>query len=273
MRLDGLNDYARRVPLALFCLLALLVLAACSGKQDFSRKETRLTPKAEVKTDAKQAAKTNTSLGQAYLAKGQLDLAMDKLLKALELDPKNADTHTVIAVAYEQIGKMTEAEKHYRQAHKLSPDSGLTANNFGRFLCSQGKYADSEKMFLLALDDPFYKTPETAMLNRAVCARKDGRIELATAQFREVLARKPEDTVALWSMAELTFAQKDYMRARAFYQRWQAGSQETPQSLEFGMMIEEQLGNGPQAAIYRKQLIERFPESDEAARQSKENSP
>ncbi|MBK8283977.1 MAG: tetratricopeptide repeat protein [Ahniella sp.] len=165
---------------ALLTLLAVVLLPGCSGKQDFSRKETRLTPKAEIRNDPKQAAKTNTSLGQAYLSKGQIDLAMDKLLKALELDPKNADTHTVIAVAYEQIGKMNEAEKHYRQAHKLSPQAGLTANNLGRFLCAQGHYADAEKMFGLALEDPFYKTPETAILNRAVCARKDGRTEFAT---------------------------------------------------------------------------------------------
>lgn len=254
-------------------VLALLATLGCSNKQDFSRKETRLTPKAEVRTDPKQAAKTNTSLGQAYLSKGQLDLAMDKLLKALELDPKNADTHTVIAVVYEQIGKMSEAEKHYRLAHKLSPNAGLSANNLGRFLCAQGHYADADRMFHQALEDPFYKTPETAMLNRAVCARKDGRIELATTQFRQVLELKPQDPVALWSMAELTFEQKDYLRARAFYERWRAGSQETAQSLEFGMSIENKLGNPSQVALYRKQLIERFPESDEATRHSKENTP
>ncbi len=264
---------SRRALQALMVVLALTLLAGCSGKQDFSRKETRQTPKAEVRTDPKQAAKTNTSLGQAYLSKGQLDLAMDKLLKALELDPKNADTHTVIAVAYEQIGKMSEAEKHYRQAQKLSPEAGLTANNLGRFLCAQGHHGDAEKMFALALQDPFYKTPETAMLNRAVCARKDGHIELATSQFREVLARRPQDPVALWSLAELAFDQKDYMRARAFYERWQPSGQETAQSLEFGLSIEEKLGNASQAATYRKQLIERFPESDEAARHSKENTP
>lgn len=253
--------------------LAALVIAGCSGKQDFSRKETRLSPKAEVRADPKQAAKTNTSLGQAYLAKGQIDLAMDKLLKALELDPRNADTHTVIAVTYEQIGKMNEAEKHYRMAHKLSPDAGLTANNLGRFLCGQGRYDDADKLFVAALEDPFYKTPATAKLNRAVCARKVGKIAFATEQFREVLALQPQDPVALWSMAELTFAEKDYLRARAFYERWAATSQQSPQSLEFGMRIEGALGNEAQRAGYRKQLIERFPESDEAIRLSQENTP
>ncbi|MBK8283976.1 MAG: hypothetical protein IPK97_03390 [Ahniella sp.] len=63
------------------------------------------------------------------------------------------------------------------------------------------------------------------------------------------------------------------MRARAFFERWQSSGQETAESLAFGMSIEEKLGNASQANIYRNQLIERFPESDEAARHSKENTP
>lgn len=268
------RDLPESMLLRLLALATLaLMVAGCSGKQDFSRKETRMSPKAEIRADPKQAAKTNTSLGQAYLAKGQLDLAMDKLLKALELDPKNADTHTVIAVAYEQIGRMNEAEKHYRMAHKLTPDSGLSANNLGRFLCGLGRFDDADRLFVAAQQDPFYKSPETAKLNRAVCARKVGKTAFATEQFREVLAMKPQDPVALWSMAELTFADKDYLRARAFYERWAAMNAQTPQSLEFGMKIEAALGNESQRAGYRKQLIERFPESDEAIRLSQEKTP
>lgn len=259
------------LPVAL--VTAAVALVGCSGKQDFGRKETRISPKVESRTDPVRAADTNTQLGQAYLAKGQLDLAMDKLQRALELDPRNADTHTVIAIVYEQIGKMTEAEKHYRNAQKLKPESGLTANNLGRFLCGQGRYDDADKMFVRALADPFYKAPETAKLNRGVCARKAGNTAFAKQQLREVLALKPEDPVALWSLAEMSFAENEFMRARAFYERWLSANTESAQSLSFGMMIEDKLGNSAQVAKYKKQLIERFPESEEAARHSQEKSP
>lgn len=250
-----------------------LNLLACNQKQDFSRQETRYTETVERRPDAKQAAKTNTSLGQAYLSKGQLDLAMDKLQRALKLDPKNPDTHTVIAIVYEQIGKMEQAEKHYRQAYKLSPNAGLSANNLGRFLCSQQRYADADELFAKAIEDPFYKTPETARVNRAVCARKAGNVAVATEQFREVLNVKPEDPIALWSLAELSLTSGDYMRARAFYERWLGSNEQTAESLELGMRIESKLGNDTQVAQYRKLLIERFPESAQANGQRLEPSP
>ncbi|AVP98179.1 type IV pilus biogenesis/stability protein PilW [Ahniella affigens] len=250
-----------------------LHLLACGGKQDFSRQETRYNEPVERRPDAKQAAKTLTSLGQAYLSKGQLDLAMDKLQRSLKLDPKYPDTHTVIAIVYEQIGKMAEAETHYRQAYKLSPNAGLSANNLGRFLCSQQRYADAEKLFVKAIEDPFYKTPETARVNRAVCARKSGNIAVATEQFREVLAEKPEDPIALWSMAELSLTAGDYMRARAFYERWLGGNEQNPESLDLGMRIESKLGNDTQVTQYRKLLIERFPDSAQATGQRLEPSP
>lgn len=258
-----------RIIAALFCLN----LIACSGQQDFSRQETRYNEPVERRPNAKEAAKTNTSLGQAYLSKGQLDLAMDKLQRALKLDPKNPDTHTVIAVVYEQIGKLREAENHYRQAHKLSPNAGLSANNLGRFLCSQNRFADADKLFVKAQEDAFYKTPETARLNRAVCARKAGNIAFATEQFREVLSIKPEDPIALWSLAELSLASGDSMRARAFYERWLGNNAQTPESLDLGIRIESKLGNDHQVTQYRKQLIERFPDSAQASGQRMEQSP
>lgn len=258
-----------RIMMVLLCLQ----LIACNQKQDFSRQETRYGETVERRLDGKQAAKTNTSLGQAYLAKGQLDLAMDKLQRALKLDPKNPDTHTVLAVVYEQIGKMREAENHYRQAYKLSPNAGLSANNLGRFLCSQDRYSDADKLFAKALEDAFYKTPETARLNRGVCARKAGNIAFATEQFREVLNLKPEDPIALWSMAELSLAAGDNMRARAFYERWLSNNEQTPESLDLGMRIETKLGNETQVSQYRKLLIERFPDSAPATGQRLEQSP
>lgn len=256
----------------LLLLSVMLTLAACSGKEDFGREATEFTPKAEIRTDPKQAAKTLTSLGQAYLTQGKLDLAMDKLTKAIELDPKNADTHTVLAVAYEQIAKTDKAEHHYRMARKFAPETGLTANNLGRFLCSQGKYADADRMFGLALEDPFYKNPETAKVNRAVCRRQAGDTEGAAREFREVLALRPNDSIALWSLAELSLKNNELMRARAFFERWMSGNQVSPEALSLGIEIEQKLGNRGQVNTYRKQLIDSFPESEQAAQQSKEGA-
>src|SRR5688572_6937121 len=99
-------------------LLGCCLLAACgASKQDFSRQSETRNAKAvdniDTSSNGESAAQINIQLGQAYLSKGKLDMAMDKLRRGIELAPRNPDGHTVIAVLYEQLGNLPMARKHY----------------------------------------------------------------------------------------------------------------------------------------------------------------
>lgn len=224
--------------------------------------------------DREEASRLNVSLGQAYLAKGQLEQAMEKLQKAVQLNPKSSDAHTLLAVLYEQINNDKRAEEHYLRAYKLTPELGASNNNLGRFYCARGKFAEGDTHFAAALADPFYKNPETALVNRAACAMRWGKRDLASESLRLVLQEAPEHAQALRQMAQLSFEEKDYMRARAFIERHLSGSPAAPDSLMLGLRIETALGDRRAIESYRRRLLTEFPESDQALSVAKaSNSP
>lgn len=245
-----------------------LVLVACGSTPDYSRKsETRrpnMTDHLDLRSTGEEAAKINIQLGQAYLSQGKLDMAMDKLKKGVELAPKNPDGHTVLAVLYEQLGNKAMASKHYEEARRLAPESGLTANNLGRFLCGVGTYDKADALFEAALMDPFYRSPETALLNRGSCAMSAGKPERAGEYLRMALERSPNMPDALYQSAVLAMSRKDGMRARAFIERYLGAAKASPQALAFAIEIEQSLGDKRAVGRYRDRLIQEFPESAEA---------
>ncbi len=193
-------------------------------------------------------------LGQRYYARGEYEIAMEKLNSALNIEPTSASAHTVMAILYETIGNSEQAAHHYRQSIRYGGRQGDILNNYGSWQCRQRNYAEAEQSFQQALADPFYKTPESAMANAGTCAVASGRMDLAENYLSQVLTRFPNDVQALLGMASVAFSKQEYMRARAFMQRADAGGGLDRTALELAARIEEQLGDSGAAATYRARL-------------------
>jgi type IV pilus assembly protein PilF len=237
-------------------LVAALALAACMT--------TELQPPPGTHADMKEAARLNTQLGIDYMRKGQFDLALEKLKRALEQDPKLAMAHSTIALVYQRKGEAAAAEEHYREALDLNSDDPGTMNNFGVFLCGQSKIDDAEEIFLKAAKSKDNALPADAWANAGVCVRRDPkRAARAESYFREALQVDPRHPNALAQMAQICFERKDYLRARAFLQRYESVAQVTPQTLYLGAQNERQLGDMSSARSYERRLRMQFPDAQE----------
>ena len=250
---------------------SIALLSACSTTSGVSREQERSNAAGRKAS----AAEINVSLGQSYMRQGKLEIAKQKLDRALELDPGLPDAHTVIAVLYERINDSDAAERHYRRAAELAPKTGVVNNNYGTFLCKRGKYVEADRHYERALKDPFYDTPAVALTNRGTCALKWQRPELAEESFRKALQLSPNQPEALLSLAEILYGKGDYFRARAFVQRHDGSGKAGPDALLLAMRIEERLGDRRAARDYRKRLLEQFPESEQAQQlaESSRNTP
>ena len=215
-------------------------------------------------TQRDDAARVHTELGQKYLQQGKLELALEKLNKALEFNQDYVDAHTVIAVLYESINDLPKAEEHYRRAAQLKPKGGAENNNYGRFLCTQGHYDEAQQYFTRALSDPFYQTPALALGNSGACLTKAGKTEEAEKVLRQALALNPNDAEALLALGSILYGKGDYMKARAFVQRFESLAQPRADALMLGRNIELRLGNASGASEYSRKLLRSFPESAEA---------
>ena len=66
-------------------------------------------------------------------------------------------------------------------------------------------------------------------------------------------------------LASLSLERGLQLPARAFVQRFLAGGPPTPEVLLLGVQVETALGDAEAAGGYRQQLLERFPDSPQAA--------
>jgi type IV pilus assembly protein PilF len=261
----SLRPLAMAPVLALIAMLAM-ALGACStsGSSNNLKKESAASEKTE-------AARVHTELGQKYMQQGKLEIALDNLKKALNYDPDYANAHTVIAVLYERIGDMKLAEENYRRAAQIKSKGGNELNNYGVFLCKIGRYDEATGYFERAVADPFYNTPDVALVNSGTCLLKAGKVDDAEAVLRKALDRSPNNGEALFQMASVLYRKGDYFKARAFMQRFEGVGQPRPESLMLGRNIELRLGNGSAASEYTRRLLQSFPESQQARELNAQN--
>ena len=211
------------------------------------------------------AATANLNLGAGYLRQGRADLALEKLQRAIELNPRLADAHSTIAIAYDQLGNAAEAEQHYRRATTLEPGNASAANSYAVFLCRHDRWSEAERHFRRAADNSSYSTPEAALANAGVCARQAGDDVKAEEYFRAALSKNPAFPDALSSMMELSYKEQNYMQARAFMQRYLDVRPPSASLLWFCFNIEQELENPAAAQRCATQLREGFPGSPELA--------
>lgn len=238
-------------------LLMLLIIGNSTGLA-YAAKEGKRT------SAGREAAEVHMQLGQRYMQKGDLERALQNLQKALKDDPSFPDAHTVIAVLYDRINDLKNAEQHYKRAVELLPKNGAANNNYGTYLCKQGKYDLAQKYFEQAVADPFYQTPAVAYANAGSCQVAAGNIEKAETSFRKTLELAPNDSHALIELTSILVKKQDYFRARAFMQRYESLNSPSAATLALGREIESKLGNAVAADHYAAQLLDLFPDSEQA---------
>ncbi len=238
-------------------LIAVLVFtAACaSNPSGDGNKES----------EKRKAAESNTSLGLEYMNRGQYEVALGKLKKAVKEDPGYAPAHTVLAVLYERIGEMSLAGKHYKKAFEADSKDGDVNNNYGVYLCKTGKTNQAIEHFIKALDDPFYSTPAVALTNAGSCELSEGNLLKADEYLRSALKMEPDFPDALLNMAKLNFAQQNYLSSRAFMQRYEVSARHQAESLLLAYRIEMASRDSRAANKYKILLEANFPDSNETA--------
>jgi type IV pilus assembly protein PilF len=212
-----------------------------------------------------EAAAANLNLGIAYLRQSRPELALEKLERALEYNPRLAAAHSTIAIVFEQLADPEAAEEHYLRATQLGPDDGSAANSYAVFLCRRNRWQEAERFFRRAADNPRYLTPAAALTNAGVCARAADDTVTAERYFREALTRNPIFPDALYHLANLSYREQDYLQARAFMQRYLGNTASSPEMLLLCVQIEKALGGDNDAQACAQNLRSRFPNSAEVA--------
>jgi Tfp pilus assembly protein PilF len=151
-----------------------------------SKKEETITAEAHFK------------LGVSYLSKGELTEASIEFRKALNLNRKHKESLHALGYVNTRFGKYDEAVSYYKQAIAVDPNYSEAMNSLGVAYTEMDKTDEAVKYFNMALNNPFYTTPEKPYSNIALIYYKKGDYHAAEETVKKAAVRNPNFPVAMY---------------------------------------------------------------------------
>jgi type IV pilus assembly protein PilF len=239
-----------------------LALSACTTTTTTGITDPSLVPSRQD-ASAQTRARIRTELGAGYYARGQHEIALEELNGALREDPSYAPAYGVLGLVYSELRDDSNAERNFQRAISLAPQDPEVRNNYGWYLCQHGHETQAIQEFELAVRNPFYRTPDMALVNAGRCASRVGDRRGAESYFNRVLAIAPTNGPANFFLADMAYKAGDLPLARS-RMRVVMQTSSTPEALMLGACIERKLGNKSEESTYVSQLRQRFPNAREA---------
>jgi TolB-like protein/Flp pilus assembly protein TadD len=116
--------------------------------------------------------------------------------KALELDPKLAEAHAILAEMYQKQWKWAESEEEYKRALELKPNDASAHRGFAYWLACHGRTQEALAWVERGRElDPLGSADTVGFL--LIMAR---RYDESIREYRSVLAVHPEYTNARWGL-------------------------------------------------------------------------
>jgi serine/threonine-protein kinase len=136
-----------------------------------------------------QLAVNRVSLGCAYVARGEYDLAEPELTQALILEPGNLDAHRCLGDLQLAKGNAVAAENLYKVGIEAHPDDWRLRYALGVFYYGRSRFADAENSF----KDVIKLVSDCYMVHRDLGAvfYTQGRFADASAEFQRSLEMRP----------------------------------------------------------------------------------
>ena len=228
-----------------------LAVAACSTTSERAKKRN-------------DASNYNMQLGVAYLNQGELQLAKEKLERAVAENPEDPSVHSAMAMLQDRLGHPEKADKEFKEALNLGPRSPDVLNNYAVYLCRTGRVDEGVKSFEEAAHNALYRTPEAAYTNAGVCLRGAKRDTQAAMSFQRALQVRPNFAEAAYQLADLDFERGEVQEARETVDRFLSAFEATPDLLLIGARIASRQGDRMAEEKFARKLRLDFPSSEQA---------
>jgi len=219
-------------------------------------------PDQPAKSDPLYRAQIHTERAAEYYRLGKMAVALEAAEQAIAANSNYAPAHNMLGIIYMELRQDAKAQQAYEQALKIAPNDSETLNNLGWFICERQSPAKAMPYFERALQNPIYATPEQALFNSGVCARRMGDTAKAEMQLAAVLQRQPNFARAMAELAEIRFSQGRFKEAENLLARHnQLVQAPAVGALYLGVKIARVQGDKMAEASYIQQLRRRFPDA------------
>jgi type IV pilus assembly protein PilF len=215
-------------------------------------------------TDIRKRARIRLELAVGYYQNGQFSIALDELRNALQTDPNYPDAIGVLALVYMELNERSLAEENFQKALHLAPNDSELNNNYGWFLCQNGREAQSIGYFQAAMRNPLYQTPAKPLTNAGVCSIRMRDLAAAESFLTRAFEIDPSSAVTMFNLADVYLRKGQYQRAWFYANRLNTTFDPTPQTLWLGIRVARKGGDRTSELNLVSTMRKRFPTSREA---------
>jgi type IV pilus assembly protein PilF len=262
------GGWNRRSVFAAAALSLLAGLSGCAnppfGGESGSGSHRELATSSD-QTEAQRRASIRLQLAVGYYQQQQLEVALDEIKQAVAADPNLADAYSVRGLIYMDMGENRLADDNFQRALRLSPNNPDFANNYGWFLCQNGRPKESLAHFETALKSRSYQSPAKALTNAGVCSFKLNDTATAERYLLQAFQFDADNPLTNAKLAQLAYERNDYERARLYIGLVLKADVQNADALWTAIKVERKLGDAAAEASLVTQLRRRFPGSPEFA--------
>jgi type IV pilus assembly protein PilF len=216
-------------------------------------------------TDADRRAAVRMELAALHFGRGQFETALDEIKLALAAKPDLGAAFSLRGLVYASMGEEALAEDSFARALQINPRDADTIHNRAWFLCQRNRFADADRLFEQALVVPQYRDAQRTMMAQGVCHARAGRLDEAERKLTRAYELDPSNPTTALNLSEVLYRRSEFERARFYIRRVNAREDLTnAQTLWLALRIENRLGNRGGVEEFARQLRNRFPQSPEA---------
>jgi type IV pilus assembly protein PilF len=193
-----------------------------------------------VKQMDPEASEKRFLLGADYFQKGLVGPALEELLKAVELNPRNPDAHNLLGLIFlrkaaeseelsmraqclkgEELrlekdsmdGQFKKAEEQFKTAVDIKPAFSEALNNLAVVAIHFGRYDEAISLEEKALANIIYREPFAAQGNLGLAYLNKSDLARAGQALRQALFEQPAFCVGRYRLAKVYYEAKEYERA------------------------------------------------------------
>lgn len=239
-------------------ILSAALVAGCAGSPAQQVAAEMPVSEQTASGDAQQRAKVHTELGTLYYQAGNMGVALQEARVALEADVNYAPAYNLLGLVHMLLRENELAQSNFERASRLAPGDPEIANNYGWFLCQNGREPEAIQYFLTAVKNPHYKTPTRPYTNAGLCSLRLKDDQAAEEYFRRAAAADGSNAMALFQLADIAYRRGEYSKARQFLGEVHRANEPNAESLWLAVRIERKLGDRQSEAGFSSQLRRKF---------------
>jgi type IV pilus assembly protein PilF len=247
-------------------LCVALLAAACAQEGGPSRSIDPPSVRSSADpADADKRAAVRLELAGGYFSRGQFDTALEEIKLALAAKPDLGAAYNLRGLVYAAMGEAQLADDNFLRALALNPRDADAMHNRGWFMCQRGRYEEADRLFEQAIATPQYRDLPRSLAAQGLCFARAGKLPAAEQKLLRSYELDPTNPNTAYNLTEVLYRRADYERARFYIRRINDSDElSNAQTLWLAAKIENRVGNRNGVDNFGRQLRARFPQSAEA---------